>query len=33
MPKMNPEALLAGYRKVLSSIYSPSEYFERTWSC
>ncbi|MCL2102914.1 MAG: B12-binding domain-containing radical SAM protein, partial [Syntrophorhabdaceae bacterium] len=29
MPKMNPEALLAGYRKVLSSIYSPSEYFER----
>ncbi|MBE0603198.1 MAG: B12-binding domain-containing radical SAM protein [Deltaproteobacteria bacterium] len=30
MPKMNPEALLAGYRKVLSSIYSPSEYFERT---
>jgi len=30
IPKMNPEALLAGYRKVLSSIYSPSEYFERT---
>lgn len=29
MPRMNPEALLAGYRKVLSSIYSPSEYFER----
>jgi len=29
MPKMNPEALLAGYRKVLASIYSPSEYFER----
>ena len=30
MPTMNPEALLAGYRKVLASIYSPSEYFERT---
>lgn len=29
MPRMNPEALLAGYRKVLASIYSPSEYFER----
>jgi hypothetical protein len=26
---MNPDALLAGYRKVLASIYSPSEYFER----
>ena len=32
IPAMNPEALLAGYRKVLSSIYSPSEYFERTLS-
>ena len=29
IPRMNPEALLAGYRKVLASIYSPSEYFER----
>ena len=29
IPKMNLEALLAGYRKVLASIYSPSEYFER----
>ncbi|MCL1926725.1 MAG: B12-binding domain-containing radical SAM protein [Syntrophorhabdaceae bacterium] len=30
IPKMNPETLLAGYQNVLSSIYSPSEYFERT---
>jgi radical SAM superfamily enzyme YgiQ (UPF0313 family) len=29
IPRMNPDALLAGYRKVLASIYSPSEYFER----
>jgi len=29
IPKMEPEALLAGYRKVLASIYNPSEYFER----
>jgi radical SAM superfamily enzyme YgiQ (UPF0313 family) len=29
IPRMNPEALLAGYRKILASIYSPSEYFER----
>jgi hypothetical protein len=26
---MNPDTLLAGYRKVLASIYSPSEYFDR----
>jgi len=29
IPRMNPDALLAGYRKVLASIYSPSEYFDR----
>ncbi len=29
IPRMNPDALLAGYRKVLASIYSPTEYFER----
>jgi hypothetical protein len=29
IPKMEPETLLAGYRKILASIYSPSEYFER----
>jgi radical SAM superfamily enzyme YgiQ (UPF0313 family) len=29
IPRMDPEALLAGYRKVLASIYSPSEYFDR----
>jgi radical SAM superfamily enzyme YgiQ (UPF0313 family) len=29
IPRMDPETLLAGYRKVLASIYSPSEYFER----
>jgi radical SAM superfamily enzyme YgiQ (UPF0313 family) len=29
IPRMNPEALLAGYRKVIASIYTPSEYFER----
>lgn len=29
IPRMNAEALLAGYRRVLASIYTPSEYFER----
>ena len=29
IPKMEPEALLAGYRKVVASIYSPKAYFER----
>jgi radical SAM superfamily enzyme YgiQ (UPF0313 family) len=29
IPRMDPEALLAGYRNVLASIYSPTEYFER----
>ena len=29
IPRMDPDALLAGYRKVLASIYSPTEYFER----
>ena len=29
IPRMDPEELLSGYRKVLASIYSPSEYFER----
>lgn len=29
IPRMNPDALLAGYRDVLASIYSPAEYFER----
>ncbi len=29
IPRMDPEALLAGYRNVLASIYSPKEYFER----
>ncbi len=29
IPRMNPEALLAGYRNVLASIYNPKEYFER----
>lgn len=29
IPRMDPETLLAGYRNVLSSIYSPTEYFER----
>jgi len=29
IPRMNADALLAGYRQVLASIYSPSEYFER----
>jgi hypothetical protein len=32
IPRMNPEALLAGYRKVIASIYSPAEYFERAQS-
>jgi len=29
IPRMDPDALLAGYRRVLASIYSPTEYFER----
>ena len=29
IPRMDPDALLEGYRKVLASIYSPTEYFER----
>jgi radical SAM superfamily enzyme YgiQ (UPF0313 family) len=32
IPRMNPEALLSGYRKVIASIYSPAEYFERAQS-
>jgi hypothetical protein len=29
IPKMHPQALLDGYRKILSTIYSPKEYYER----
>jgi radical SAM superfamily enzyme YgiQ (UPF0313 family) len=29
VPKMSPHALLEGYRRVLSTIYSPKEYYER----
>jgi radical SAM superfamily enzyme YgiQ (UPF0313 family) len=29
VPKMNPEALLDGYRKVVLTIYSPKEYYAR----
>jgi radical SAM superfamily enzyme YgiQ (UPF0313 family) len=29
IPKMNREALLEGYRKILESIYSPKEYYQR----
>jgi radical SAM superfamily enzyme YgiQ (UPF0313 family) len=29
IPKMDAEELLAGYRKILQTIYSPREYFER----
>ena len=29
IPRMSSEALLAGYRRVLASIYSPAAYFER----
>jgi radical SAM superfamily enzyme YgiQ (UPF0313 family) len=29
IPKMNPEALLDGYRKVVGTIYSPKEYYAR----
>jgi radical SAM superfamily enzyme YgiQ (UPF0313 family) len=28
-PRMNPEALLSGYHKVLATIYSPREYYAR----
>jgi radical SAM superfamily enzyme YgiQ (UPF0313 family) len=29
IPRMDPDTLLAGYRNVMASIYSPKEYFER----
>ncbi len=29
IPRMDPDTLLAGYRNVMASIYSPQEYFER----
>jgi radical SAM superfamily enzyme YgiQ (UPF0313 family) len=29
IPRMDPDTLLAGYRNVMASIYSPNEYFER----
>jgi len=29
IPKMNPQALHDGYRKVLATIYSPKEYYQR----
>ena len=32
VPRMDPETLLAGYRNVMASIYSPGEYFERARS-
>ncbi|GAB4374009.1 MAG: B12-binding domain-containing radical SAM protein [Deltaproteobacteria bacterium] len=29
IPRMDPDSLLAGYRRVMASLYSPAEYFER----
>ncbi len=29
VPRMDPKTLLAGYRRVMASIYSPKEYFAR----
>jgi hypothetical protein len=29
IPKMRPEALVEGYRKVLNNIYSPKDYYRR----
>jgi hypothetical protein len=29
VPKMNAEALLAGYKKVVGTIYAPKEYYAR----
>jgi radical SAM superfamily enzyme YgiQ (UPF0313 family) len=29
VPKMNPQVLIDGYRKVLATIYSPKEYYQR----
>jgi len=29
VPKMNPEGLASGYRKVVATIYSPKEYYQR----
>lgn len=30
MPKMDPQVLIEGYRRILETIYNPKEYFERT---
>jgi radical SAM superfamily enzyme YgiQ (UPF0313 family) len=30
IPRMNAQELLAGYRRILETIYSPGEYFQRT---
>jgi radical SAM superfamily enzyme YgiQ (UPF0313 family) len=32
IPKMNPEKLMSGYQKVLKSIYSPKQYYERIFN-
>jgi len=31
IPKMNPRALVDGYRRVLATIYSPKEYYQRVF--
>ncbi len=31
IPKMNPQMLLEGYRKIVTTIYSPGPYYERIW--
>jgi radical SAM superfamily enzyme YgiQ (UPF0313 family) len=33
IPKMDAQELLAGYRRVVQTIYSPREYFERALAC
>ena len=31
IPRMNYDTLISGYRRILNTIYSPKEYYERVW--
>ncbi len=31
IPKMNPQKLLEGYRKIVTTIYAPGPYYDRIW--
>jgi len=32
IPKMDPEAVIRGYHRILQTIYSPKRYYERIWT-